>query len=256
RRPRAALRLADARRAAALQGRARASPRRLEPRAPRRRAGDSDPCREGPGVRALRLARHLRRFRHAAADRVAPQSPCRRGGAVGGISRDGGKGGHDRGVEHARGAGEDRRRNVRADGAHQPGVRTAAIADASREYPDDGRWICCPGSPQSRRSDAARGRSGRARRSNGNRVTLYHVTQSLLAPGSVILPGNFGRILALYRMSDVNALFYRERILEEIMLREIARGAVCRLTKRRTSCTSGYGSTPTRSASAGAAPGA
>ena len=32
----------------------------------------------------------------------------------------------------------------------------------------------------------------------------------------MILPGNFGRILALYRMSDVNALFYRERILEEI----------------------------------------
>ena len=30
----------------------------------------------------------------------------------------------------------------------------------------------------------------------------------------MILPGNFGRILALYRMSDVNALFYRERILE------------------------------------------
>jgi hypothetical protein len=51
-------------------------------------------------------------------------------------------------------------------------------------------------------------------------MPLYHVTQILLQPGSVILPGNYGRILGMYQMRDANAVLYRERFLEDIRQRE------------------------------------
>src|SRR5437588_374829 len=82
----AAYNLADARRAAAASRRSHTPPRSHRARAARGRAGNSDARRERPAVRALRLARRLRRRRHAGARRRAPQPRDRRHRAVGRIS--------------------------------------------------------------------------------------------------------------------------------------------------------------------------
>jgi hypothetical protein len=47
-------------------------------------------------------------------------------------------------------------------------------------------------------------------------VPLFHVHPTLLQIGSVVLPGNFGRILRRYAMRDVQSLYFREYILEEV----------------------------------------
>src|ERR1044071_1527875 len=78
--PGASLRFADAQRPAAIQGRTAARPRRHEPRAPRRRAANTDIDREGARLRALRLARPPRRRGALAATSperlaAAPQIP-------------------------------------------------------------------------------------------------------------------------------------------------------------------------------------
>lgn len=42
---------------------------------------------------------------------------------------------------------------------------------------------------------------------------FFHVAPTLLSPGSVILPGNWGRILRVY--SQANDVLFREYVLEE-----------------------------------------
>ena len=50
--------------------------------------------------------------------------------------------------------------------------------------------------------------------------SYFHVCPILLAPQSVILPGNFGRIQHLYNANSVGALAYREKVLEDIRVAE------------------------------------
>lgn len=47
-------------------------------------------------------------------------------------------------------------------------------------------------------------------------MAFFHVTQIQLAPRSIILPGNWGRILRLYNRSNVGEVLYREKSLEDI----------------------------------------
>lgn len=44
----------------------------------------------------------------------------------------------------------------------------------------------------------------------------FHVTPMMLGEGSIILPGNWGRILKLYQQPHVNAALYRETVFEQI----------------------------------------
>jgi hypothetical protein len=47
-------------------------------------------------------------------------------------------------------------------------------------------------------------------------MPLFHVSLTLLQTGSVILPGNFGRMLRTYTMNQTGALYFREFILEDV----------------------------------------
>lgn len=51
-----------------------------------------------------------------------------------------------------------------------------------------------------------------------SKTTFFHIAPMLLGAGSVILPGNWGRVLKLY--TNANDVFYREHILETIRANE------------------------------------
>ncbi|EPB6911818.1 DUF2441 domain-containing protein [Pseudomonas aeruginosa] len=53
---------------------------------------------------------------------------------------------------------------------------------------------------------------------NARGARYFHAAPILLGEGSVIQPGNWGRILKLYR--DANAVLYREYVLEQIRASE------------------------------------
>lgn len=50
----------------------------------------------------------------------------------------------------------------------------------------------------------------------------FHVAPILLGTGSVIHPGNWGRILRLYQAKDANFVLYRETVLEQIRANEFS----------------------------------
>ena len=45
-------------------------------------------------------------------------------------------------------------------------------------------------------------------------MPLYHSSPSLLAPGSIVLPGNYGRIIKM--LGKTHPLWKRERVFEEV----------------------------------------
>ena len=53
-----------------------------------------------------------------------------------------------------------------------------------------------------------------------NKVSYYWLCSYPLENGSIILPGNWGRMISLYRSDDGLLLYLREKILEEIRIRE------------------------------------
>jgi len=51
--------------------------------------------------------------------------------------------------------------------------------------------------------------------------TFFHISPTILGVGSVILPGNFGRIVKLYNPSSVNFdILTRETIFEQVRQQE------------------------------------
>lgn len=57
-------------------------------------------------------------------------------------------------------------------------------------------------------------------RVNNAEPTFFHVMNAMLEEGSVILPGNWGRSLALYTGNDANGMLYREHVLEHVRATE------------------------------------
>ena len=51
-------------------------------------------------------------------------------------------------------------------------------------------------------------------------MPLFHSCPVLLQVGSIIAPGNFGRILRLYKAQNANVLLFRETTLENIRQKE------------------------------------
>lgn len=50
--------------------------------------------------------------------------------------------------------------------------------------------------------------------------TFFHVCTLILEPGSIIKPGNFGRVIQLYRQRDLNILPTRELCFEIVRLKQ------------------------------------